>query len=67
MEVRNMGQAVAGGGQIDLPGVQPWTPRRRVPLWTIVRHVVLAFFALIILFPIAWVVIMSVKSLPDAY
>lgn len=44
-----------------------WQPRRW-PRWqTIARHVVLALFAVIILFPIAWVLILSVKSLPDAY
>jgi ABC-type glycerol-3-phosphate transport system permease component len=31
-----------------------------------VRHVVLALFALIILLPIAWVILLSLKSLPDA-
>jgi ABC-type glycerol-3-phosphate transport system permease component len=44
-----------------------WQPKRHYPIGTIVRHVVLAFFALLILFPIAWVIILSVKSLPDAY
>ncbi len=44
-----------------------WQPRRGPRPWTVVRHVVLAIFALIILFPIAWVLILSVKSLPDAY
>jgi ABC-type glycerol-3-phosphate transport system permease component len=33
---------------------------------TIVRHVVINFFNLIILLPLAWVLLMSVKSLPDA-
>ncbi|MGH2560570.1 MAG: carbohydrate ABC transporter permease [Thermomicrobiales bacterium] len=44
-----------------------WQPRQR-PHWeTIARHVVLALFAAIILFPIAWVLLLSVKDLPDAY
>jgi ABC-type glycerol-3-phosphate transport system permease component len=40
-------------------------PRRR---WgTIARHVVLIAFSLAILGPLAWVVLLSVKSIPDAY
>ncbi|MCC6314791.1 MAG: carbohydrate ABC transporter permease [Thermomicrobiales bacterium] len=47
--------------------VAVWTPRR-FPRWqTVARHVVLALFAIVILFPIVWVLIMSVKTLPDAY
>jgi len=34
---------------------------------TILRHVILAIFALIIILPLAWVILLSVKSLPDAY
>jgi ABC-type glycerol-3-phosphate transport system permease component len=37
--------------------------------WTgsdVIRHVVINFFNLIILLPLAWVLIMSVKTLPDA-
>jgi ABC-type glycerol-3-phosphate transport system permease component len=44
------------------------TPRRsRIKWGTIARHVVLAIFALIILLPLFWVILLSVKSLPDAY
>src|ERR1700729_3568678 len=32
----------------------------------ILRHLIINFFNLIILLPLAWVFIMSVKSLPDA-
>jgi ABC-type glycerol-3-phosphate transport system permease component len=45
-------------------------PRRRSRRrrWgPIARHVVLALFALFILLPLAWVALLSVKSLPDAY
>lgn len=49
-----------------LEQAQSWKPRRFPPWGTIVRHLVLALFALIILLPIAWVVILSIKSLPDA-
>jgi ABC-type glycerol-3-phosphate transport system permease component len=33
----------------------------------VLRHTVLAIFALIIILPIVWVLLLSVKSLPDAY
>lgn len=42
-------------------------PRHRVRWPTVVRHVILALFAFVILFPIAWVILLSIKSLPDAY
>ena len=41
--------------------------RRHVPLGTIARHVVLVFFMLLILLPLAWVLLLSIKSIPDAY
>lgn len=47
--------------------VAEWRPRRFPRLSTVLRHVVLAFFAFTILAPIAWVLLLSVKSLPDAY
>ncbi|MFM8594108.1 MAG: carbohydrate ABC transporter permease [Chloroflexota bacterium] len=47
--------------------LQEWHPRKG-PTWgAIARNAVLILFAAIILFPIVWVLIMSVKSLPDAY
>ena len=33
----------------------------------ILRHVVINFFVLIILLPLAWVLLLSIKSVPDAY
>jgi ABC-type glycerol-3-phosphate transport system permease component len=54
-QVRRRGQAVARPGP------------RRVRWGTVARHVVLIFFCIIILFPLAWVFLLSVKSLPDAY
>jgi ABC-type glycerol-3-phosphate transport system permease component len=44
-----------------------WQPRRYPRRGTVLRHVVLAVFAFIVLFPILWVLLLSIKSLPDAY
>jgi ABC-type glycerol-3-phosphate transport system permease component len=44
-----------------------YVPSRKIKWGPIVRHIVLALFALVILLPIVWVLLMSVKSLPDAY
>ena len=41
--------------------------RRRSRLAPIAKHAVLIFACVIILFPIAWVFLLSIKSLPDAY
>ena len=38
-----------------------------MPVGTVVRHVVLLFFMLLILLPLAWVLLLSIKSIPDAY
>jgi ABC-type glycerol-3-phosphate transport system permease component len=43
-------------------------PRRRKIKWrTVAQHAVIIFFCLIILVPIAWVLLLSIKSLRDAY
>lgn len=43
----------------DLPGdARAWSP--------LVGHIIINFFNLIILLPLAWVLMMSIKSLPDA-
>lgn len=41
--------------------------RRRKKWSVILRHVTINFFILIIILPLAWVLLLSVKSLPDAY
>ena len=41
--------------------------RRKIPIGTVLRHVIINFFVLSILGPIAWVLLLSVESLPDAY
>jgi ABC-type glycerol-3-phosphate transport system permease component len=54
----------ADHGAIDAPlETRGWLARNRGP---IVRHTVINFFNLVILLPLAWVLVMSVKSLPDA-
>jgi ABC-type glycerol-3-phosphate transport system permease component len=43
-------------------------PRRRGPRWnTVLLHAVLIFFCLVVIIPLLWVLLLSVKSLPDAY
>jgi ABC-type glycerol-3-phosphate transport system permease component len=44
-----------------------YRPAHRLPTWTIVKHLVIILICLSVLFPIFWVVLLSVKSLPDAY
>jgi len=41
--------------------------RRPVHLATVIRHIILWLFVAIILLPLLWVVLLSIKSLPDAY
>lgn len=60
-------QAAVTGSSGTGAAVAAYTPRRRTNWGPIVRHVALAIFALVILLPIVWVLLMSVKSLPDAY
>jgi ABC-type glycerol-3-phosphate transport system permease component len=54
------GAAMRTAGGTARPG---WSRRRRA---TVVRHVVINLFLLIILLPLVWVLLMSVKTLPDA-
>jgi ABC-type glycerol-3-phosphate transport system permease component len=42
-----------------------WHPRRRISWGTIGRHVFLTILCLWVLLPLAWVILLSVKSLPD--
>lgn len=43
------------------------TYRRRRQWGVIALHLVINFFVLIILLPLAWVLLLSIKSIPDAY
>ena len=42
-----------------------WHPRQRIRWGTIARHAFLIILCLWVLFPLAWVILLSVKSLPD--
>lgn len=42
-------------------------PRPRIQLGTILKHAIIIFFCMTIILPIAWVFLMSIKSVPDAY
>ena len=50
-----------------VPVAETWRPRRGPSTGAILRNVTLVIFCFIILFPVAWVLLLSVKSLPDAY
>jgi multiple sugar transport system permease protein len=41
--------------------------RRKIKWQTVLQHAIIIFFCLVILIPIAWVLLLSVKSLRDAY
>ena len=46
---------------------RPPPPRVRIPWGSIVKHGILIFCCVVILFPLFWVFLLSIKSLPDAY
>jgi ABC-type glycerol-3-phosphate transport system permease component len=41
--------------------------RSKIKWGTVLRHVVLAIFVMVIVFPLLWVLLLSFKTLPDAY
>ena len=43
------------------------TRRRKIKGSTILQHAIIIFFCIIIVLPIAWVLLLSIKSIPDAY
>lgn len=45
----------------------PTSHRRRIPTGEILRHAVILFFMVVILLPILWVLLLSVKSLPESF
>src|SRR5215211_4996448 len=52
-------------GAIDRDVTDVWHPKRRIKWGTIGRHVVLIALCLWVLLPLAWVLLLLVKSLPD--
>src|SRR3954462_3348461 len=54
----------AVGAQTSVPvHIKP----RKSPIRGILLHGILIFFCLIVLLPLAWVLLLSIKSIPDAY
>src|SRR5262245_16924219 len=47
-------------------GAEVWHPKRRIKWGTIGRHAYLIVLCLWVLLPLAWVVLLSLKSLPEA-
>ena len=50
---------------MDPEAVGVWQPRRQITWGTIARHAFLIVLCLWVLLPLAWVILLSVKSLPD--
>ena len=40
--------------------------KKAFPLTNIIRHTLIVFFMLTILLPLAWVLLLSIKSMPDS-
>ena len=49
------------------PDAKPAVRRRRIHWRTVLLHAIIIFFCLIVLLPILWVLLLSFKSLRDAY
>jgi ABC-type glycerol-3-phosphate transport system permease component len=47
-----------------VPATRSW---HRLPLGTILQHLVIVFFMLIILLPVVWVILLSLKPLTESY
>ena len=52
-------------GAMSQEAADVWHPKRRISWGTIARHVFLIILCLWVLLPLAWVILLSVKSLPD--
>jgi ABC-type glycerol-3-phosphate transport system permease component len=64
MTLEALDRGAVSSGTTAAPGpTESWFKQNRS---AIVRHAVINFFMLIILLPLAWVLMMSIKSLPDA-
>ena len=51
----------------DGRAIEAWHPRRRIPWSRISLHAVLIMWCIVVMAPLLWVVLLSLKSLPDAY
>ncbi len=62
---------MANTSSISAAQTQPGAPlpgrRSRLRLTTVLRHAIIIFFCVTILLPILWVLLMSIKSIPDSY
>jgi len=47
-----------------VPATRSW---RRLPLGAILQHLVIIFFMLVILLPVAWVILLSLKPITESY
>lgn len=47
--------------------IAPSPRKQKLRTSTIIRHIVICFFMAIIILPLLWVLLLSVKSIPDAY
>ena len=45
---------------------QAYRPKMKFPFWSLVKHGILLLFCFVILFPLAWVVLLSLKTIPEA-
>jgi ABC-type glycerol-3-phosphate transport system permease component len=66
--MQSMTAAEMTGGRAVTSGqaaTDDWHPRRRIRWGTIARHAFLIFLCLWVVLPLAWVILLSVKSLPD--
>ena len=67
MATQELTRPIAHPSVRSIPATQARHSRRGPSLGAILRNLTLLVFCAIILFPIAWVLLLSVKSLPDAY
>jgi ABC-type glycerol-3-phosphate transport system permease component len=53
---------------VSAPEAKVGSPRhKRIKFSRILLHATIIFFCLIVVLPVAWVILMSIKSIPDAY
>lgn len=43
-----------------------YSPKRSIPFWGVMKHAVLIFFCAVIILPLVWVLLLSVKTIPEA-